>query len=682
MKSNTLKRLLALVLALVLCLGLIACSATTEETAKTDDTAKSDDSTSTTTPADTTTEETVNYWDLLDSVSDSSELPDWTGETLEVNVWIAGGTDASFGIVSDDNVVLKEFERVTGVKFNVDECYGNNGETIDAVMPRIITGGDLPTVIAGWNIGSQMRELYDNGYLADLTGYYDNGDLSWVEYWADMDKYDDVLWADARTEDGTYYLIPQGQRQMNYYGQIDPEIAEFDIEYYNMYGATPTNASGLNWSNILYVRDDILQALYPDAKSMDEIKELYVANGTFTEEEIYDVELNSAEDFYEMLYAIKELLASGDYTSLAGGEVEVTYGPNSETDNWNWMYYLPQTVNGFASETDYFVAFDRTADDESSVLKRAIDLPQYKDWMQNLNKLVNDDVISQNSLVDNSATFNEKLTNGNYAVIYGDTATVRACNVDGSEGGWSYRPVWVNTPIDETFGGISTGSSETYYGIFKDTLTDEQLDQFIHAINYSYSVVGQLNFMWGPASAGLFDTDESGNRYFTNEDVVANIFGGEDNGAAAKYGLRGNYGSESAFIPAPTSYAANILMAPKYVAASQNDRDAADAVKYFTPAILAGKSRAENATILNKDSHAYSYGMNFEDMQEFWTARTGFEDQMKKVMAATPDNFETAYQALITFCEENNLTAESIQEFNDNFVAVNHDILVSEGVLK
>lgn len=680
MKSNTLKRLLALMLALVMCLSMVACS-TTEETKKTDEEPAQTDETVTPEDGDTA-EESLNYWDMLNDVSDSSELPDWTGETLEVNVWIAGGTEASIGSIEDTNVTFKELERVTGVKFNYDESYGNNGDTIDATLPRIITSGDLPNIMIGWNIGSQMRELYDNGYLADLTAYYENGDLDQVTRWASMDKFDEILYADARTEDGNYYLIPQGQKSMNYFASIDPEIEEYDAEYYNMYGATPTNANGLMFTNILYVRDDVLQALYPDAMSMEEIQQKYVENGTFTEDEIYDVELNSAEDFFQMLADIKVLADSGEYTGLNGQSIEVTYGPNSEADNWNWMYYLPQTVNGFASETDYFVAFNREAEDESSVLVRAIDMPQYKDWMQQLNTLVNADIISQNSLVDNSATFNEKLTNGHYAVIYGDTASVRAYDIDGSEGGWAYRPVWVNTPIDTSFGGISTGSSESYYAIFKDTLTDEQLDQLVHAINYLYSVVGTNNFLWGPASAGLYAIDENGNRYYTDAELEANVIGGEDNGAALKYGIAGSYGSENAFGNFPKSYTGHKLLDPKYVSASQKERSASDTKKYYTPAILAGQSRAENTDVFNKDNHAYSFGMRIEGIQEFWSARTGFEDQMKKVMAATPENFESAYADLVNFCEQNSLTAETVQEFNDLFVEYNYAQLQDLGIIQ
>lgn len=676
MNSKKLKKMLALLLAASMCLSVCACGENGDE--QKDNPAQGSEANAGTSEQEETA---LNYWEMLNDVADTSELPDWTGETLEINVWVAGGTEANLGTIADTNVTYKEFERVTGVKFNVEESFGNNGDSIDAVLPKLLASKDFPNLVFGWDIGAQLRELYDNGYLADLTEYYDNGDLEHVLYWMPMEYFDAIEYDEARTEEGQYYLIPSGIRAVSYYNVFGMDIEEYDADYYNMYGAVPRSATSATSGNCVWVREDVLQALYPDALSMEDIEQIYIDNGTFTEEQIYDVPLNSGEDFVEFLRDIKELLESGEYTALNGKTMEVTYGPHSETDNWGWMYYLPQLVNGFGNETDYFVAFDRTASDESSVLTRAIELDQYKDWMQTLNTLVNEDVISQNSLVDNSATFTEKMTNGHYAVWYGDNSPTYAWNVDSGEAGWKYRPVWVNTPIDDSFGATSAGGTEKYLGIFKDTLTDEQLDQLVHAIDYLYSTVGVNNFMWGPATAGLFEEDAEGNRTYTDKDVEALVMNGEDNGSTVKYGIIIDKGEEFTF-NLKLGQPAQTLLSSKYLTKGSMERLVTDARVYYNPGILAGKSMNENVLRVNKDAHAYSYGQNFEGMQNFWSARAGFEDQMKKVMAATTDNFENAYQELIQFCEENSLTAENIQEFNDGFVEANHDALVEAGIIK
>ena len=180
MKKKTIMKTLAALL--VLSMGMTACgnkevSESTQESTKESSSEVSAESSS------EVVEEPKEYWEMLGEVSDSSELPNWEGETLEVKLWVAGGADRVLGTIPETNVTFKEMERVTGVKFNIEESYGNGGEGIDGKLPKIIASKDYPTMVYGWGIQGQLRELYDNGYLADLTEYYDNGDLWGVEYW-------------------------------------------------------------------------------------------------------------------------------------------------------------------------------------------------------------------------------------------------------------------------------------------------------------------------------------------------------------------------------------------------------------------------------------------------------------------------------------------------------------------
>ena len=64
--------------------------------------------------------------------------------------------------------------------------------------------------------------------------------------------------------------------------------------------------------------------------------------------------------------------------------------------------------------------------------------------------------------------------------------------------------------------------------IFRGDLTDEQVEQLVHAISYMASPVGKKCFVWGPASAGLFTEDENGYRTFTDAAVEANVIYGEE----------------------------------------------------------------------------------------------------------------------------------------------------------
>lgn len=151
MKQKTFARVLAVLLAM--CLFLTACTATTQPEDVKD--APQDNS--------ATVEKTENpeataagqkpYWQMLNEVADSSELPDWDGETLDVTIWVAGGSDAVLGTIPETNVTFKELERVTGIKFNVEESYGNGGEGVDAKLAKIIASKDYPTLVNAWGGG-------------------------------------------------------------------------------------------------------------------------------------------------------------------------------------------------------------------------------------------------------------------------------------------------------------------------------------------------------------------------------------------------------------------------------------------------------------------------------------------------------------------------------------------------
>lgn len=627
----------------------------------------------------TEVEEVKPYWELLNEVSDTSELPDWTGDKLEVSVWFAGGTDAVMGSISDTNVTFKELERVTGVSFSVDESFTNNGDTIDAKLPKLVASKDFPTMVMGYNIGKQLNELYDNGYLVDLTKYLEEGYLDQITYLAPLDELGGLLWDNMKAKDGSYIMFPYSSLK-KFYDASGYELAEYDPSYYANYWETPLTTGGNSYLHAIYVREDVLQALYPDALTMEEIIQIYKEKGGFTEEQIFDIPLNSSEDFFQFLRDIKAELEKGEYVGSDGKAMEVTFGPHTGTDNWDWMQTLPKLVSGFSVGVDYFAYADLTAQNESDLIQYAFSSEPYVNWMKELNALVNEDVISQNSLVDNSASFDEKYLNGHYAVLYGGSFTSPVNSLQSED--WSYRPVWVNVPVNNDFTGFDGLGTPSYFGIFNTDLTDEQTEQLIHAINYMNSEVGVNNFFWGPASAGLFEVDADGNRTYTDQDVYDCMMLNVDNGTSFKYGLINASVAEQSFtgLPIIKDYRFQV---PRYLGMSGLERNESKAYVVYNPGTLSGRTLAENAVKVNTVCKIYnSLGLSVKGIEQFWAARDGFEQQMKKVLVATPENFETELNELFEYAEQNGLTETTLQEFNDLFVETNRAQLEGAGVIK
>lgn len=672
MKLKKINKLLSVVLAATMCLTVVACGQ--EEAPATQPSESSSAAKESTDASESKVEETKMYWEMLDEVSDTSELPDWTGDTLEINMWYAAGTNAGldpFSEYPETEVTWKEFERVTGVKINWDECFDNGGQAVDAKLPMVIASGDLPTVIMGYGIDSQMRTLYDEGYLADLSEYYENGELDQVTYWVPTEELS-FYYESFTTDDGAVYGIPMGgqgdaNKLIPIYEKAGYSVEEYDTVYFNTYASTPGNQAGVTTGQTIWVRDDILTALYPDALTMDEIEAIYMENGTFTEEQIYDIGITSIEEFAELLRDVKELVDTGEYVGKDGKPIEVFYGSHTETDSWYLSVFMPYML-GFGATSDYFSYVDLTAKDPSQVVKRSIDSDKYVDYFRSINELVREGVIAKDSYLDNGTMFNEKVNNHHYAFAY-----VNTMNGETGEGdGYRYRPLWIDAPISEDTAGTYAVTLNSYFGIFKDSLADEEMDQLIHAINYLNSVVGINNFYWGPESAGLFTEDADGHRTYVDEALYNSMILNEDNGEFRKYGLYGVNTANTVDNMTFRSFGTTLLQ-PKYLEKGNLGRKESDAYIYYNPGILEGESKAENAVVVSVDATVHgAFGQMNEDIKTFWAARPGFEDQLKKVFAAeTEADFEKNLEALRQYADENSLTEETFEQFSKDWVEMN-----------
>ena len=675
MKRKNVSRVIALALASVMCFS--ACGQEKPVT--------SSESTEPMVQESTESEpEVLPYWEMLDQVSDTSELPDWTGETLEVTIWAAGGSSAKLGEIPDTNVTYKELERVTGVRVNAEDSFDNGGVSVDAKLPMVLASKELPTIIMGYSMDQTMRELYDNGYLADLTKYYEDGTLDQMDKTVPFDKAENIIYKNYRTEDGAYYLLPFTPSNINtmasLFDMMDYYPEQFDRDFYLTKGKVPTTTGQKTVNDTILVRDDILKAVRPDALSRNEIEEIYLENGTFTEEQIFSVNINSMEELVEFLHDVQAEVESGDYKDLNGRDMEIMYGPHTELDNWSWMYVLSGLVRGSAYATNYFATMDYTATDSSKFLVKSYMHEESVEYMKMLNGLVRDGIIAKDSLLDNKAVFDEKCLSGHYAVAY-HSQPLADLPADTAE--WRYSPIWLNIPANESMGGMTQLSVNAYFGVFKDTLSEEQLDQLMHAINYMSSEVGINNFYWGPQSAGLFEVDAEGNRYYSDPEVKACMVDAEDNGVNVKYGLRGASVAQQPYLDWPFGML-NDLLKPSYLASGQGELKAKDATKYFNPGIISGYAAEDSAMYFAINANVYNgVGQTVEGLKQFWAARTGFENQMKKVIVAESDaEFDKQLAELDAYAIENGFDDKALQEFNDKFVEANKDSLKLYGFIK
>lgn len=478
------------------------------------------------------------FWDLLDTVSDSSELPDWTGEKVTLRLWYSHGTTwGTPPVISADDVVLKEIERVTGIVFDVDNSFDNNGVAISAKLPMLVASNDYPDLIYNGQ-SANMKELIDAGKLYDLTELFEE---YCGQFTTKLPKDQFASFYEANhLYDGRQYTLPSGVSDGDFYTE-SPETFEYlDWERYKANLLTVMTIGNINGNNGIFVRDDILTALYPDAHTMTELEQIFIENGTFTREEIYDLPIANMDDFVKMLYDIQTYIVDNGLKAENGRDMDVTYGPAVGSDNWGWLKILPENIDGVVGETNYFTQFNV----QTGKLELAYKMDYFVDEMKTLSQLVRDNIIAKDSLVDNGTVFDEKINNAHYAVVYMKQPPNTILEEAGKT--YRYRPIW----LDQTFrfdqqAPFLQAPIGQAFGIFKDSVKEEDLPQVLRCFNYLYSDVGAKMMQWGPESAGLYE-EVDGKRVYKDEALYECMVNTVDNGMNVRYGL----GEEQAKPPA------------------------------------------------------------------------------------------------------------------------------------
>lgn len=614
------KKILALLMASLLSLSVLAGCGKKEETAEGD-----------------IQDFAIN--ELGNTVEDSSDLPDWTGKKLELTMWYGSGTSAlNKDKKADKDVVTPEIYRVTGVKFSETKSFDNNGELMDAKISKIIAANDWPDVVV-----NPERAVLDKMIDADMV--YDLTDLI-PQYCPNIQKLieqgGDTPHLKSERKDGRLYHLVPGVSVKYMYPDIEPSLLA-RVE-------TPVDPNGF-----VYVRDDILKQLYPEAKTQKEIEEMYVENGSFTKDQILDVTFNSADEFFDFLRNIKAL-------NIKDGNREVypIYVADG-IDNWSLLTLLSGHLYGYNTKsvgTNYFTYYDK----ESKQVEYMFKQPFFKEILKNWTQLVQDDIANPDSLIDNRASYEEKINNGQYAVLYGQAVPDQNVLNAGNKG-YSYRKVYINVPMNsDKFLFAQKGESGNRFAILKsDNIKEEDLPQVLRFFDFMVSKAGQRLAYWGPRSAGLF-TEENGVRKFVDENLEAEVV------YDAAKDLMYQYNLQSVSWPG-YPYTASIDQ-PKLV--GDIKRQESEANRYFSLGAveIPETTVATAADIWNFD------GYGVENVSKFWAARQSFENALTKILIAKDDTeFEQLYSEMIATAERNGLTDDTLKEINEAYKELNADYM-------
>ncbi len=564
-------------------------------------------------------EPTINF----NQYKNSEEIPDWTGNKLKLTVWsTANGTNASdTGKVSEMDLVGKEYERVTGVSFDKDLSFDNAGGSFDARVAKIIASNEYPD--AAFSI-PDLTGLIQKGVLWRLDELVEEYAPTVYKLFGPDSHVYGAEWKRQMEEYGGVYSVSLSATEKGLRNMVNLDksydLTQEQIDLVSGVGSSPYG--------YFYMREDVLKKIYPEAHSREELMEIYEKNGKFTEEEIFDVPIESPEQFIEMLYKVKDIIKeSGEINTYA-------FYTHSGSDNWP---LLTQFASVMGYNANYFSYWDK----EDKTIKYTFKEDWFKEVLRTYSKLIQDGVASQEALIDTSTQFKEKLNTGKYIISL-------PVNNPKSTDEHKYRKVYVRYPYNQDkfpeFGNAE--ATLVRWSFFNKNLDENDIIQCVKMLEFSASDPGQKLTYWGPASAGLYEEDENGNLQFINEDLKTDyLSGGKDNIRKYLYGWPGIPGVSA------TKYHPKM-----YYPDNKKWSGAFNAALYHKSNVLLGLAPNiyENAVI----------GV-IEGANSFWSARNGFESLLLKVFASANDNeFENNYKEMLVYAEKYGLTDEVLEEFN------------------
>ena len=581
------------------------------------------------------------------------ELPDWTGEKLDLKLWWGQGNNhAAIGKTKKDDKFQAEFARVTGITLSEKESYDNGGVSIDSKIARVVASNTWPHLAT--DIGGEILEqLVEQDLVYDLTEAIPKYMPNYMSYVNSNDELR-AIWERNRVKaDGKIYSF--AHLGNNVFTFSDPE---YTPEKY------PEMTSTYESYGFVYVRDDILKAVRPNAHTVKELQNIYMANGEFTEAEIADYTIDSLDELRKLLEDIKALGVKEN-----GREVWPIYTFDG-MDNWSLFNQCSFFMGGGNdySPNSYFIYWDAKEDK----LKNPAKEQWYKDYVKFWNQLYRDGLASEEALIDNKAAFDQKKNNGEYAILYGLNAPPTQDVLAAGGKDYAYRKVFVTIPTDrERFGNARTidiGADLVGMVFFKNMLSESQLEQILRAIDFGYTDAGMKFAQWGPEKAGLYEVKEDGSFMFVDEKFETAIAYDGDQDVLYDYGY-------SSFPPIAV-LAGNVkgrLNKFHEQMVYQPIKDANRAPEnYQTKFKYSYAEPNEELPILDFVWHIYSFTSDVEGIKSLWSSRQGAEDAFTHCLAARNDEeFEKAFEELIAFEERNGYTDEALEEANKVFIEKN-----------
>jgi ABC-type glycerol-3-phosphate transport system substrate-binding protein len=590
------------------------------------------------------------------NVEDTSDLPDWTGKQIELIWWYGHGVGNLPADVSTEDVITDEIKRVTGITINYDDSYGNGDNTFDVKLSLLAGTKDWPSIVTNPQL---VKPFVEYDVIYDLTELVPKYCPTIMKLFPLDDPNFKAMWNNSYVNggvEGKIYGIPISVGAD--YSLIKDKLGPIQDETKYLSAFQPPQDYH---QTCIKIRDDVLKMLFPEAKTMDEIEEMYMEKGEFTREDVFDVPIKTKEDFFKMLRDIKAL-------NLKEGNLPVyaTYAACG-LDNYPLAARLASHLYGWGRSADCFTYWDN----ETKEVKFTFREPELRELYRTFNQLIREGVIPQESLIDDDNAFKAKMNNGQYVVTYAEWRWPDDSILAEQGKPYRYRPLYLDIPINTNkyVQTISPPSCDVML-IFKDKVAEEDLPQLLRWIDYQFSEAFLKAQHWGPRGAGLFE-EVNGKRKFKDKQLEDAMLYNNDPDTLMKYFLINGFFNPAYNVRRLQIRPFGATAYTPYMVYDDIKRDKSEALKFFKSGLV--ESYPVEMTML---PWIWNFPNTVPGVEKMWAARTTWEDALMKTLAATSDEeFEKLYDEFLKIAEDIGLTDETLELMNKDFKEQNKDFM-------
>ncbi|MBO7747000.1 hypothetical protein I8J29_22610 [Paenibacillus sp. MWE-103] len=438
------------------------------------------------------------------SATDGKYVPE---KDLNLKVWYTWADTAPTKGPSED-VVSPEIKKITKVNFTQKDIIVNNGVTGLERLNMYLATGDLPHVIYAQRSSSEdiIKKLVEADKVWNLDDYL-------AKYAPNVLKRVTKDAWDSTKIGGKIYGIPS-------------DVAANTTNAPELKGTTFEKNSSGNGAWQLVVRDDILKAYDPSAKSVAELGDALKKNGTLSYDDM-KVNMRTPDDLMDFLQKSKGM----NMKTVNGKDVVPL---DMWTQGW-WIGPWSQAW-GFAGGSSGPVW-----DDEKNTVYWAPATEDYKNYLKWLHTAYQNKLMDQETFTMSDDQRTSKLNNGQYAVTH-FWQDINALNDTLKKNGEKFQYRLIQAPANTIADSPQYDFQDPRGGNFimiSKSVPEDELKQILNWIDFQYSEEGETLMSWGPESAGLWEVKD-GKRKFKDPALDQNaLLGTQTDKDLAYYGLSG-----------------------------------------------------------------------------------------------------------------------------------------------